>query len=151
MTVTAKREAIQLRYNDMGKKVVVTPKDQDRFVMSVEDAAQACRAYKNLIVFKDQFERLLYDLCQWCKQNKSRIREAFVTQSDSAILFLVVRKDIPYDREFEYKMVRKEIKVARSAEYDLIRLSSLALPCCGEEDYRAFLSDIYLRIFPYAK
>ena len=53
-------QAVQLNVKRRGDKVVVTTENEDRFVMSMDEAIHACRAYGEVNDFKCQFRNLLY-------------------------------------------------------------------------------------------
>lgn len=143
MATVCDKEPIQLQYCEKDRKVVVTPSDNDRFVLSVEEAAMACRSMKQLLVFNDQFEHLLSHLAQWMEDHKSKIKKAFVTVRDAGLMFLLVQNQVRFDGEFEDILSDLDIEIAQNPEYSLIHLSVLALPNCSQEGYESFLSPTY--------
>jgi hypothetical protein len=133
---------IRLDYRIKGGNVVVMPNDEDRFTMTIQEAALACKAGVKQLRFGRQFERtLLPRLGSWMKAHKNKIQKAFLTLGDGRLLFLIVRREVPYDETFENELSDLDISIARDETLDLIRLAVLALPCVSEETYASFLDN----------
>ena len=64
-----------------------------------------------------------------------------ITVRDGGLLFLVVRREAEYEREFEDALTDLDAEIACDEEFDLIRLSVLALPHCPPEAMQSFLGD----------
>ena len=136
-TDTTANEVIHLRYDDEGR-VVVCPEDQDRFVLTKQEAAFACAVGQQQLLWGQQLHRLLNRLGQWLSAHADKVGSAWLSRRDSRLLFLVVRNSVPYDDAFEDELLDLYEEVFNSAEYALLRLDTLALPSMPKEATTAF-------------
>ena len=131
---------VQLDYKKDGT-VVVTLEDQDRFVITVQEAVAACRGAKEVLEYRRQFvDGLVPTLKKWLEARKKKVRTAYLTVRDGGILFLVVRKDAAYDGDFTDELTSLELLIAHDPSLKLIRVDVLALPDISDEAARSFLS-----------
>jgi len=137
-----RQEMIRLHFRESDRKVYIECED-DRFVMSVEDAAAACRIVdrSGLLRFRKQFERLAERLAEWTLRHLDQVQTAMLTTRDAGLLFVVVRKTRPYDKDFERELTELDLEVAQDPNFDLICLSVLSLPECGPDGYQSFASE----------
>lgn len=138
-TVT-QQEPLRLNFMEGERQVVVLTEKEERFAITVDEAIAACRASTNIREFKRQFNQLLQKLGHWIGNHQKKIRFAFLTVRDQGLLFLVVRKETKYDREFEDELTELDVAVAHDTSFDLIHLSVLALPNVEREACTAFLN-----------
>lgn len=131
---------IQLDYRLHGK-VVVTPKNQDRFVITVREAAEACNALANRDRFTEQWQALLERLIQWLRQNDKDVKKAYLTLRDGGLCFVVIRKSAAYDRAFEDALTRLDIDIARDSDFDTITLNVMGLPNVSNRAAMSFVSE----------
>ena len=136
MTQQTETPYIQLDYKKDGS-VVVTPKDQDRFVISVQEAVTAC---KDITQVRQFGKYLLSMLTKWLQDNRAKARKAFLTVRDGGLLFLVIRKEAKYDAQFTDALTELDVAIARDANLNMIQLDVLALPDVSDEGARSFLS-----------
>ncbi len=131
---------IQLTWNQQNRNVVFTPQDEDRFVLSVGEAIDACRAHAHEKKFRLQFRVLLNLLGNWVETHRQKIEEAIITRQEDSILFLVIRADRGYDRDFEDELTDLDMAVAQAPQLDLIHLTVLALPRCSDAARNGFVN-----------
>ena len=139
--VSTPQSVVFLRYNDNAGKVCVEVAECDRIVLATAEAARACGAYEERKRFQSQFEELMARLCRWSQEHASDVESAFITVRDGGLLFLVVRREMEYERDFEDALTDLDAEIARDEELDLIRLSVLALPHCPPEALQSFLDE----------
>ena len=149
MAIATLKDPIRLDYHaGDDRPVVVTPADQDRFVASVQDAAQACQAGSDVLVFNEQFKtRLLPRLAVWLTEHKAKVYRAFVSVREGGLLFLVVRRRARYDAEFTDALSALDAEIARNQEFNMVRLEVLGLPLVPDEASRSFLSSDAVWVF----
>ena len=80
-------------------------------------------------------------LCRWSQDRAADVESAYITVRDGGLLFLVVRRETEYERDFEDALTDLDTEIACDEEFDLIRLSVLALPHCPMEAMQSFLGD----------
>ena len=138
MTVTT-GTPLQLNYKAKGQTVVITPEDEDRFCVTVQEAIRACSAGQSYVVFDKQFRKLTEKIASWLKSNSKDIYKAYLTVRDSDILFFIVRKSVAYNREFEDFLTDFDISIAEDVNFNKIRMSVLAIPKSPQETISSFL------------
>lgn len=138
------RSVSYLKYEDRDGSVVVTPDDEDRFMITVEAAIRACQAYHQQAVFRMQFKQTLQKVAEWLRAHESHVGQAYVTVRDAGLLFLVVRKQPQYDSGFEDDLTDLDLQIAQDPDLNLIRLSVLAIPPCTDDGVNSFLMHDYL-------
>ena len=150
MAVKAKSEPLRLSYAEKGRQVFVEPENEDRFLLTVNAAIEACREGDNVAKFKDQFRELLDVLATWIIHHGQEVKDAYVSVRDADLLFLVVRKSKAYDRSFEDELTDLDLQVAHDKDLNLIRLSVLALPKTSKDVVDSFLRPDWALRFPHA-
>ena len=132
------RSTIQLSFGDESQ-IVVTPEDQDRFAISVNDAIDACRAHAKEREFQTQHSLLMTLLKEWLNGKLSRVDRAFLTARDGGLLFLVVQKEQQLDEDLQDALTDLDIRIARDPALDLIKLSVLAIPKSSSSNIESFI------------
>ncbi len=131
---------IQLQWKNKRHPVVVTPADEDRFCITVDEAIHACKAASSSAKFTGQFKVLLDYLADWLRQNKKIVQCAYLTVRDAGLMFLPVKKEVPYNRAFENSLTDLDLAVANDPNFDLIKLSVLSLPPVSNDAINSFIS-----------
>jgi hypothetical protein len=130
---------IRLRHQDKDAEVHIETEEEDRFVLTVGAAIQACKAFGEMEEFTKQFRKLRAKLTGWLQEHGEGIADAFLTVRDSALLLLVVRQSEAFHQEFEDALTDLDVAVAQDDEFSLIRLNVLGLPRGSEESIQSFL------------
>lgn len=133
------QEPIRLSARAEGQQVVVEPENQDKFVLSAQEAAIACQRHPEMKAFQEQFVELLNRLGLWLHRNPTDVDHAYVTIRDGALLFLIIRKTVPFNRGLEDQLTDLDLAIASDGGLGLIELNVLALPKTSTESYRTFL------------
>lgn len=133
-------EPIKLNYQEKGRRVLVTPEDEDRFGLTVQEAIDACRARDHSYKFTKQFEAMLEVLMTWYHCHDADVDKAFLTVHDSRLLFLVVTKHTAYNAEFEDELTKLDLEIAQNEKYDVVVLNVLALPPVSMQALSSFLT-----------
>lgn len=133
---------IQLDCSKRGK-VTVTPADQDRFVITIQEAVAACRDGKELLAYRRQFvDGLVPALKDWLASHRKKVRTAYLTVRDGGLLFLIVRKEAACDSELTDSLTELEANIAVNPHLGLIRMDALALPDVSDECLASFLNPV---------
>ena len=142
MGKTTMANPIHLAYSEKDRQVVVSPADEDRYVLTVQEAIDACRAYApaDRARVQKSFHSLLNDLGAWVNKRGSAIARAHVTIRDRGFLFLVVTRRSDYNDDFEDELTDLDVRIARDPKYDGVRLSVLAVPNCRASEYETFIN-----------
>ena len=127
-----------------GQQVVVTPADEDRFVVNVQAAVDACQAYHQSVKFQRQFkETLLPRLALWLDEHRESVERGYVTVREDGLFFVIVQLHAAHDRGIEDDVAALEIEIAQDPKLNLIDLSTITLPNASEALYKSFLAPKY--------
>jgi len=86
---TVASQPVQLRWSLADDKVVVTPEDQDRFVIRLNRAIEILQQAHHAEEFKKQFDLLVRLLAEWVTHT-SGVKHAFLAPREGALAFVVV-------------------------------------------------------------
>ena len=138
------KDPIELKWQEGDRQVVIVPKDQPRFIATLNKAIQVCQTHiSRFEEFQKQFDNLLLLLHGWANEREARINTVYLAVRDAGLLFVVVRNEVPYDSEFEDELTDLDLKIAHDKNFDKIRLNVLALPNASMESIATFLSPEY--------
>src|SRR2546423_14290794 len=129
--LTEKKSLLQpivMHYENEGGSVKIVAPDNNIMAISVETAIEACRAFKQQIAFKDQFDLLLVRLAEWIHTRADKLSDAYLTVRDSGLLFLVVLAGVHSDETVEANLTELDLQVANDNDFNLISLAVHAIP-----------------------
>lgn len=140
----ANQRYIQLDARNEGGIVTITPQDQDRFSLRVNEAIAACQNAHNGQKAHERFQLLLRQLGEWVLQ-RDDIEGAWVTSRDHNFAFVVVSKSTRYNAELQDALAALELQIARDADIRMV-VDVIGLPNADEDSLSSFLcSDFALR------
>lgn len=138
MAITAaKQKPILLDFREGDRPVVVSPDDQDRFMITCEMAAQTCRQALKMQEWREQFYSLLASVHQWAKSRTGDIDGCYVSPIEGGLAVFVVPRTDRYD--FELCDAPTDLDIALSQKYPLCRCDVLQIPGKDPERLRTFL------------
>ena len=109
---SATRKPVRLSYED--GQVVVTPQDQDIFLISAEKATEACteaiKDQERVTRFKSEF---ILPLAKWCNEHQDRISACFVAFPAATVLPVYV---IGATEQYDFDLVPEQIQCADMLE-----------------------------------
>jgi hypothetical protein len=114
--------------------------DGDQFIVTAQQAIDACSLASDAVRFQTQFQDLLDLLYEWVGQRKSRVSSVYISIGQDGIKLLVVQKDTPADFDLEDELVELDLKVANEEAFDLIPFNTLLVPKVGTKVLQSFLS-----------
>ncbi len=123
----ASKKPVRLSYED--GHIVVTPQDQDKFLISAERAIQACRETvqmdERITNFKEKF---LLPLNRWCAHHASRVAACYLPLPMSSLQAFVVNNSSKFDFELANEVAALERDLARAGW----RVGVVQLPAADE-------------------
>lgn len=141
----AQKDYIRLNFD--GGDVIVTPGDEDRFVITAQNAVEACKEshLKNqaLQIFKME---LLAPLNEWCTKHEQEIDSCYIPMSYRQVQVFVITKSQKYDFVLGEALSALELFFVDKGW----RISILQLPKSEEEELHTFFN-IKESILVYAK
>ncbi len=132
---------IRLNFHERGRQVVVTPENEDRFMMTVQEAASILQQANQQVLFVGQFQLLLNALAAWLSKHRAKVFRSFLTVREGRLLFLVVRKQVRYDDPFDDSLTELDMQTAQDDRFSLIELEVLALPNASPGSFNSFLDE----------
>jgi hypothetical protein len=136
--VAEKPGVVRLNWTQEDGVVIVTPHDEDRFLIKLGRAIQALQRADEAEKFRDQFDLLLRLLAEWLT-DRNDVADAYLTLRDGRFSFVVVRKDAKCDDAFEDELSELDQRLAKDVDLDLIKLDAISLPSVSEEARTSFL------------
>lgn len=85
---------IRIDHHDGDRNVVLTPANQDRFIMSCKDAVASC---ESVSLWSADFRGLIAHLTEWVKGREGKLTSIFVSPADRRIGVFVVSASESFD------------------------------------------------------
>ena len=112
------------------RTVVVVPEDEDRFIVTSQEAARACRRVADEQEWKTEFNSFLTNVHDWCKKHSGSIDGAYLSFGDEGLkLFLATHGD-EYDFSLGDEVAKLGIELAAlfpGCPADVLHVPSMAL------------------------
>ena len=143
MAIVSTPSIVQLDWSMEGGNVVITPRDQDRFIIKVQRAIEILQQANNVGNFQRQFNLLLRILGEWLRI-RDDIAHAYITLRDGALAFVVVRSSCEYDDDFEDNLSNLDYQIANDPDLDLIKMDAIALPLASEDAIYSFIDQDFV-------
>jgi hypothetical protein len=119
-------QPIVLDFQDGGRKVVVSPKDQDRFVVTSQMAAEACKQAQNFREWNVQFRQMLNDVRLWAEGCGASIQTCYVAVHDGHLVIFVSADHDHYDQTLSDRLTDLDLEIA--GKHPLVRCDVLQVP-----------------------
>ncbi len=136
MTTKSRTEGQIIRLTHRGRQVIVEPDDEDRFVMTAQNAVKACQDSKQrqeaIRTFKEGF---LVPLLDWCRKFLDKVQACYVAAPTTFLQVFVIGKSQKYDFDLSEELSALELKLA-----DTWRVSVLQLPATAPDDLQSFFN-----------
>jgi hypothetical protein len=104
---------IHLSFEEGAREVCVHAEDEDRFWMTCEEAARACKQHVSVVEWKREFTRLLGWLRLWSENEKGRVKECFVSLRDNRLAITVVPMTQGFDFDLANAVTALDSNIAR--------------------------------------
>lgn len=140
-------DIVHLNMTNEDGQVVVTPSNQDRFVLKMEKAVRACQVVQSAEVFEKRFRVMLGRLGEWLSNHRDSAASAWLTMRDGQWSFVVMRKQVAYDGAFEDQLTDLELGIARDSDLEGIHVSTMVLPLMSEECLQSFVDPALAMVF----
>jgi hypothetical protein len=144
MTITERNKGIATReqgraqvivLTNNGGNVIVTPDDEDRFVLTAQSAVKACQDHvqqnESIKKFKSEFIRPLMD---WCESNAGRIHSTYIPIPIGYVQVFVVGNSERFDFALGEDLANLELQLADAGW----RVSILQIPLSSEEELKTY-------------
>lgn len=112
----------------------------DQFLLTAQQAIDACSLAANAVRFQAQFSDLLDVLYDWVEQRKDRVSAAYISVSHQGLLLLIVQREIKANFDLENELVELDLEIANNDAFDLVAFNTLLVPRVGNDVLKSFLS-----------
>ncbi len=120
------------------RKVVVTPSDENRFVLAEREAAQACQYAENLTEFSTAFQACLLHLREWAEAHADDVRGCYVSVGMEGIKAFVVMSGTAYRYDLDASINALDREIAQ--KFPFVIVDVLQLPETGPDSLSTFFS-----------
>lgn len=103
---------IQIDWEDDGH-VVVLDRDRHRFLMTMQQAADACAAGKMQMVWKEEFDNMLRRIHTWAKDRAGIVAAAYLAVVDRQIVFFIVPTSHSMDFALNDEIAQLEVELVQ--------------------------------------
>lgn len=93
------------------ENVLVESDDEDRFLMTMNEAAHACKQAQGRKDWQEDFKRFLHHVSQWCEAHGSRVQAGFVGVGDGALNVFICTSREEYDFDLEDEITALDIEL----------------------------------------
>jgi hypothetical protein len=131
-------ETVYLNAKNVRGQVVVTPDNENRFVVRMAEAIAACEGLEQNQRAQDKYNLLLTRLATWIGKHAASVRDAYVTTRDNGLCFIVVQKSPAYDRGFQDAVAELDWDIANDPDIPFA-LEVMAVPPAPVESLRSIL------------
>lgn len=131
-------EPVRLVWQDGGRMVVVEAKDEDRFVMTCQQAAEACARGNRQIEWQSQFEKILTLVHAWATKAKGRVRACFVSPREGQLAIFAVPASDAFDPDLADMISDLDMEIAK--RFELCQCEVLQIPGQTPEALATFLN-----------
>ena len=123
--------------NRTSGQVTVEPEDEDRFVISAQEAVKACQDHQKadhaIRAFKQEF---LGPLWEWCFLHAAQVKACFVPRTVGHLEVYVIGTSEQYDFAFGDDVARLELSLADRGW----NVSAMQLPDGPDEDLLSYFN-----------
>jgi hypothetical protein len=130
MIATERVRSPIIRLTQAAGNVVVEPEDEDRFVVSAQQAMKACqdshRQELAVYAFKKEF---LEPLIDWCRRHKNQVQACYIPIPKGFIQVFVIGSSPKYDFDLGKELSELELRFADAGW----SVSFLQIPASPEE------------------
>jgi len=124
-----------VRLSSDGGKVVVTPEDEDRFVITAQNAVKACQEHQRTNEAIKQFKSgLLLPLMEWCEANQHWVSACYVPVPVGYVQVFVVGKSPKYDFGLGTELAQLELALVDAGW----RVNVLQIPHADDEELKTY-------------
>ena len=145
-TDARKNVVLQLAWDDIDGRVIVTPENEDRYQLRIDRVVELLQLAQDAESFKNQVNFLHKRLAGWMSA-RDDIENAYLTFRDGALSLVVVRNDPKYCPEFDDALSDLDIEIANDVDLNLIKLNTISLPPTSQEALQQFVDDNFCFLY----
>ena len=110
MSIATAQTPIQLNWDSHGD-VVVLARDRERFLLTMQQAAEACARGRQQLVWKEEFDQLLKRVHGWAADRGAMVSSVYVGFLEGQVTFFVVPRGERMDFALSDEIATLEIEL----------------------------------------
>jgi hypothetical protein len=135
-TITSK-EAIRIEWKDGNRPVFVSPKDEDRFYTTSQEAAEALRHRDKIAQFQKEIMAILKHLREWMRSHASDVDKCYFGFRSGRQVIFVVPRSAKFDFKLSDELTQLDIELAE--KFHLSRCEIMQVPGYSAETLSTFI------------
>ena len=137
MTATTTNEAIRINWSDGDRPIFVTTRDEDRFIVTAQEAAESMRHHGKVAQFRRELLDIFQLLRKWCVSQKARVKACYFVFRTSGQVIFVVPVSSTCDFDLTDKLTSLDIEIAST--FSLLRCDIMQIPGYSAETISTFV------------
>ncbi len=133
-----KTQAVQLNAQNPDQQVVITPPDQDRFVISCKKAIEACvKHHQSEKLMQADIAKMIQHCRGWVSEHADLVGKSYVAPHGYKIVFYVA----PPTEGFSFDLAEKvaDLSYELKRTYQAVSCDAMAIPGGDDEAVKAFV------------
>lgn len=136
ISTKVRRQPARLSFKD--GEVLVTPNDQDIFLINAERAVEACQhAIKNEERVSSYKRELLIPLSEWCVRNAEQIKACYIAPLDCAVLQVYV---VASQEEYDFELTKRLSDLSYEFSESGWSVHASQISACSDEELSAIFN-----------
>jgi hypothetical protein len=131
-------EPIRLDFTHGSRQVVVHAADEDRFLMTCEEAARACKRHMTVVEWKQEFTRLLAHLRKWIEQHLSTVEACYADVRDGQLVIFILPKGRRFDMGLAEEIAALEYSLP--GQFPICDCEVMQVPATSNESLTGFMN-----------
>lgn len=144
--MTSKQSAIpapvRLTFRSV-EDVLIETDDEDRFLMTMKEAAHACKQAENEKKWQDDFKRFLHKVSQWCEAKAEHVRAGYVGVGDGALNVFICTKSATYNFDIEDELSDLDIELVQAFPWLIAEVVQIPLQVKEDQIFSETAVSVY--------
>lgn len=139
---SAPPEPVRLTFRSE-QHILVESDNEDRFMMTMREAAYACKQAQDKQEWQDDFKKFLHEVHQWCEAHAGKVEAGYVGVGDGSLNVFVCTKSADYDFDIDDELTELDIDLVKNHPWLVAEV--LQIPEQTREDQ--ILSDTAILVY----
>lgn len=137
MTLKTNQDAIRLSAAEAERQVIITPEDQDRFVLTCDQAIAACKIHSSRKVWFEELGRLFFHVNHWAIQHQDRVLACYAAPRGGQVVVFVIPKSDHFSFDLADLVVDLDIEITQ--KFQSIPAEVLQIPGASNSQFNSFV------------
>ncbi len=137
MDVKTKSSSIEIDSNDDKTRVLFTPDDKDRFVLSCRDTVRFAQLGQNIDAVGDELRALFTHVSEWCSAREEAIGSCYIVPRDGVLAIVMVPSSGVFDLKLSDAITELDIVIAQ--KFQIFACEVCQYPARSNEELACFI------------